>query len=295
MRFFPPLLACVVVAPCALVNAAEKPLAGLKPTTIVLWPGKPPGEATAVAETQEPDQGDRVLRITNVGRPTMTVYPVNRSGPRAPAVLVCPGGGYRILAFDKEGTEIARWLNSMGLAAAVLKYRVPDNRAGALADAQRALGVLRCRAHEWNIDTGRIGVIGFSAGGHLAARLSNDNKKRLYSEMDEADRLSCRPDFTILVYPAYLSGKDYRLVDEVAITTEAPPAFLVQTQDDRSYIDSSIAYYLALKKAGVAGELHLFPAGGHGYALRPTKHAVSRWPGLCEAWLRERGVLPTKK
>jgi acetyl esterase/lipase len=285
------VLVCFVVAVCASAGAAEKLPAGPKPSTVVLWPGKPPGETTAAAETQEPDQGDRVLRITNVSRPTMTVYPVDRGGAASPAVLVCPGGGYRVLAFDKEGTEVARWLNSLGVAAAVVKYRVPDNRAGALADAQRALGILRLRACEWDIDAGRVGVIGFSAGGHLAARLSNDHKKRSYSEVDQSDRLSCRPDFTILIYPAYLSGKSYRLAGEVAVTADTPQAFLVQTQDDRSYVNSSIAYYLALKKAGVAAELHLFPTGGHGYALRTSKHAVARWPDLCEAWLRERGVL----
>jgi acetyl esterase/lipase len=244
-------------------------------------------------ERAEPARGDDVRRVTNVGRPTMTVYPVAKAARPTPAVLVCPGGAYRILAIDKEGTEIAAWLNSIGVAAAVLKYRVPDNREGALQDAQRAMGLLRGAAKDWNIDPGRVGVMGFSAGGHLAARLSTNHQKRAYATVDAADRLSCRPDFTVLVYPAYLFNKERprEVVDEVVVTAATPPAFLVQTQDDLAHVDSSVAYYLALKKAGVRAEMHLFPAGGHGYGLRGDRRPAAEWPKLCEGWLRENGVV----
>jgi acetyl esterase/lipase len=263
------------------------------PLSVALWPDGAPGEPVGKQETDLPPRGDGVERITHVGKPTLTWFEVDKSQGPSPAVLVCPGGGYRALAFDKEGTEIAEWLRSIGIAAAVLKYRVPQNREGAFQDAQRAMGLLRRRAKQWNIDPKRVGVIGFSAGGHLAARLSTDYAKRAYANVDEADRFSCRPDFTVLVYPAYLSKKEEprELVDEVVVTDQTPPAFLVQTQDDRAYVDSSIAYYLALKKAGVTAELHLFPDGGHGYGLRRSKRPVSGWPRLCEAWLRDRGVI----
>ncbi|NLE37367.1 MAG: alpha/beta hydrolase [Pirellulaceae bacterium] len=276
----------------AVVSSAEVPFDNVRQFTVELWPDGPPGVATALPENERPSSED-TRRITDVGRPTMTVYRASESPKASPAVLVCPGGGYRILAYDKEGTEIAEWLNSIGITAAVLKYRVPDNRDGALQDAQRAMGLLRHRADAWNLDPNRIGVIGFSAGGHLSARLSTAYRGRTYPKVDDADAESCRPDFALLVYPAYLNKKDrpHKLTDEIVVTGETPPALLVQTQDDRRYVDSSIAYYLALKKAGVPAELHLYASGGHGYGLRPSKFAVSRWPELAETWLRANRIV----
>ncbi|HBO43024.1 MAG TPA: xylanase [Planctomycetaceae bacterium] len=273
-------------------SRAEVPFDNVRQFTVELWPDRPPGVATDLPENDRPSSED-TRRITDVGRPTMTVYRASESGKPSPAVLVCPGGGYRILAYDKEGTEIAQWLNSIGITAAVLKYRVPDNRDGALQDAQRAMGLLRHRASAWNLDPNRIGVIGFSAGGHLSARLSTAYGERTYSNVDEADAKPCRPDFTLLVYPAYLHKKDrpHELTDEIVVTGKTPPALLVQTQDDRPYVDSSIAYYLALKKAGVPAELHLYASGGHGFGLRPSKFVVSRWPTLAETWLRANEIL----
>jgi acetyl esterase/lipase len=266
-----------------------------KPVVIELWPDGAPGRVGKKAESEVPSD-DNVRRITNVSRPTLTIYRAKQGKTPSPAVLVCPGGAYRILSWDKEGTEVAEWLNSLGVTAAVLKYRVPQNREGAFQDAQRALRLLRHRAKEWKIDSRRIGVLGFSAGGHLSARLSTGYRKGAYKRVDEADAVSCRPDFTVLLYPAYLCKEKtrYELPDEITVTRGAPPAVLVQTQDDRRHIDSSIAYYLALKKAGVSAELHLYPSGGHGYGLRPTGRPVSKWPELVETWFRARGILGGK-
>ena len=249
--------------------------------TMELWP------ALAGKSTGDPVAGkdDGILRLTDVENPSITVFPATHGSSPAPAVLVCPGGGYSILAYNLEGTEIAQWLNSIGFTAVVLKYRVPDNRAGALEDAQRSLSLMRYHAGTWNIDPEHIGILGFSAGGHLAASTSAHAGGRSYTTVDDADQQRCTPDFTVLVYPAYLSDEHFALPTEVAVSSNTPPAFIVQTQDDKHYIDSSLAYYIALKSAGVPAELHLFPEGGHGYGLRPSKHAVSGWPALCGAWL----------
>lgn len=249
--------------------------------TVELWP------ALAGKSTGEPVAGkaDGILRLTKVESPSIAVFPVPRGDALAPAVLVCPGGGYSILAYDLEGTEIAQWLNSIGFTAVVVKYRVPDNRSGALEDAQRSLSLMRQNADAWNIDPARVGILGFSAGGHLAACASAGKGGRSYAAVDDADQQRCTPDFTVLVYPAYLSDEHFALPAEVSVTKDTPPAFILQTQDDKHYINSSLAYYIALKSAGVPAELHLFPDGGHGYGLRPTAHAVSGWPALCGAWL----------
>jgi len=263
-----------------------------EPIVLPLWPGAVPGETAAKEESLQPDRGDRITRITNVSVPTLAVYKApNQKAPR-PAVMVCPGGGYNILAYNLEGTEIAQWLNSIGYTAAVLKYRVPRNRDGAIQDAQRGLGLIRSHAQEWGIDPARVGVLGFSAGGHLSARLSTHNAQRRYAPIDEADALSCRPDFTVLVYPAYLGNSDWDLVDDIPVTSDTPPAFIVQTQDDKRLVPSSLAYYGGLSRAGVPAELHLFPTGGHGYGLRPSVYPVSDWPKLCETWLKR---LPRNK
>ncbi len=254
---------------------------------ITLWPELDGASRYSIQE----DQGDGVIRLSNVENPTLAVYLAPHTGASTPAVLVCPGGGYAKLAYNKEGTEVAEWLNSLGISAAVLKYRVPGNRAGALADAQRAMGLLRHHGEEWHIDPERIGILGFSAGGHLAACASNNFAERSYVAVDDADALSSRPNFSVLVYPAYLGGADLALVPEAPVSGNTPPAFIVQTQDDKHYIDSSISYYVALKNAGVSGELHVYPKGGHGYGLRPSENAVSTWPTLCGRWLKTIGVL----
>lgn len=286
------IAALLVSLPAGKIAAANR--SAEKPKEVKIWPGKPPGQSTDRKEHIRPANDD-VIRLTDVSSPTVTVFrPANATGP-VPAVLICPGGGYQILAMNKEGTDIAKWLSSIGLTGIVLKYRVPKNRDGAFQDVQRAMRLVRQHADQWEIDADRIGVMGFSAGGHLAASLSTRSATPAYSPVDAADKQSCKPDFTILIYPAYLGTKNYELTEGISISSATPPTFLVQTQDDKRYVNSSIAYYLGLKKADVPAELHLFPHGGHGFGLRASNHAVSQWPRLCEAWLRELAVLPNNK
>jgi acetyl esterase/lipase len=256
---------------------AERP----SPVILSLWPDRP-----AASERALPKNKKNVLCITDITSPSITVYSAAQTETAAPAVMICPGGAYNVLAYDLEGTEVAEWLNSIGFTAVVLKYTVPKNRDGALQDAQRAMGLIRQHSKEWNVDPARLGVLGFSAGGHLSARLSNTCETRSYPAVDEADSLSCRPDFTVLIYPAYLGDATYTLSEGITVTSNTPPAFIVQTQDDRTFINGSIAYYLALKKQNIPSELHFFPSGGHGYGLRPSDKDVSHWPELCGRWLK---------
>ena len=255
---------------------------------IALWPkGVPAPHDRALVEKSEvgPRRGPgTVNRISNVAEPSIKWYPAKGRRLRT-TVLVCPGGAYNILAWDLEGEEVAEWLNSIGVSAAVLKYRVPKNREGALQDAQRALGFLRSKAGDWNLDPERIGVLGFSAGGHLSATLSNHWRERKYPRVDGADDISCRPDFTVLVYPAYIGTPDFETADDFSLDEKAPPAFIVQTQDDTKHFPSSIAYNTELLKRGIEVELHTFPTGGHGYGLRPSAYPVSGWKDLCRDWL----------
>jgi len=260
------------------LSAAENP-----PVTVRLWLDRP----AAGDNEMPPGKRKDIHCLGGVTDPKIMVYPANRTDGLAPAVMVCPGGAYSVLAIDLEGTEVAEWLNSIGFTAVVLKYTVPKNRDGALQDAQRAMGLIRLHSKEWNVDPDRLGVMGFSAGGHLSARLSTTCATRSYTPVDEADSLSCRPDFTMLIYPAYLGDETYKLSEEIVVTTNTPPAFIVQTQDDNPHINSSITYYLALKKQKIPAEIHLFPAGGHGYGLRPSEKPVSHWPELCERWLKK--------
>jgi acetyl esterase/lipase len=182
---------------------------------------------------------------------------------------------------------VAAWLNRIGVTAVLLKYRVPDNRAGAYMDAQRAIRLVREHAKDWNIDPHRVGMMGFSAGGHLTARLSTGYETRAYPQVDATDQQSCRPDFALLIYPAYLADQQGRLTNEIVVTAQMPPTFLVHTRDDTNFVPSTVAYDAALKAAGVPVEFHLFDTGGHGYGLRPSAKAVSHWPGLCRMWLRK--------
>jgi acetyl esterase/lipase len=273
--------------------------------TLNLWPRVAPGtKPTAEAEADISKPGDYlvadkpIIRLGNVSQPTLTLYPAN-SNPSGTAVVVFPGGGYNILAYDLEGTEVCDWLNSINITCVLLKYRVPDTgpypkSPAALQDAQRALGMVRVHAHAdaWHIDPHRIGVLGFSAGGHLAAALSTHFEQRLYDPVDSADEQSCRPDFAVLVYPAYLSAAEGSLAiaPEIHVTQQTPPTFIVQAEDDYSYVDSSLAYFAALKSAKVPAELHIYAGGGHGYGLRPTDKPVTHWPELVEKWLRTIGM-----
>jgi acetyl esterase/lipase len=213
-------------------------------------------------------------------------------------VVVFPGGAYRILAIDLEGTEVCEWLNSIGVTCILLKYRVPDSgpypkSTNALQDAQRALGMVRAHAAEWHIDPNRIGVLGFSAGAHLAAALSTHFEQRLYPTADAADQQSCRPDFAVIVYPGYLalSEQNFAPNAEIHPTEKTPPTFIVQTEDDPVHVENSTVYFLALKNAKVPVEMHLFAKGGHGYGLRRTELPVTAWPKDVETWMRTIGIL----
>ena len=276
---------------------------------MALWPKSPPGEKGDIGvekDTSKPGEGliagKPVVRLGNVSIPTLTLYRPPKRKDTGAAVVVCPGGGYRILAMDLEGTEVCQWLNSAGVSAVLLKYRVPartglERYTAALQDAQRALSLARFHAAEWHIDPKRIGIMGFSAGGHLSAAASTRFDKRAYEPVDEADQVSCRPDFTMLIYPAYLVRKEGPdLSPELTVTSNTPPTFIVQAEDDHAArVENSLFYYLALKKAGVPAEMHLFASGGHGFGLRESDKAVTSWPKRAGEWMRKLGVLEGKK
>jgi acetyl esterase/lipase len=211
------------------------------------------------------------------------------------AVVICPGGGYNVLAMDLEGEEVAAWLNSIGVTGIVLKYRVPARNGqprhqAPLQDAQWALSLVRSHAADWRIDPGRIGILGFSAGGHLAAAAATNHDRRQYDALDAVDKVSCKPDFVVLIYPAYLTAKD-GLAPEIRVTKETPPTFLAHAADDPVSPENSIAFFKALRRAGVPAELHIYGSGGHGFGLRHSDHPCSTWPQRCEEWLRSRGLL----
>ncbi len=272
--------------------------------SLALWPRTPPGENRTNIVKQETARfggrlvgGKRILRVSNVSVPTITLYRPPSDKNSGAAVLVCPGGGYGILAIDLEGTEVCQWLNSIGVTGVLLKYRVPPRKGqlpyvAPLQDAQRALGLMRFHAPQWHIDPNRIGMIGFSAGGNLAALASTRFEQRTYSPVDQADQMSCRPDFAMLIYPGRLVQKEGpKLAPEIIVTSNTPPTFLIQTEDDPIHVENSLFYYLALKEAKVPAEMHLFAKGGHGYGLRKSNLAVSSWPKLAEEWMRRLGIL----
>jgi acetyl esterase/lipase len=275
---------------------------------ITLWPKGAPNEKGDVGEehdTTKPNDGlvsgQRVIRLGNVSKPEITLYRPSKEKDTGAAVVVCPGGGYNILAMDLEGTEICEWFNSIGVTGVLLKYRVPtrpgdDKHILPLQDAQRALSLVRFHAKEWNLDPKRIGVLGFSAGAHLTASLSTTFDRRAYEAVDDADRVSCRPDFSMPIYPAYLALKDQdnKIAPDLNVTTNTPPTFLIQAEDDGVRVENSLFYYLALKNAKVPVEMHLYPNGGHGYGLRPSDKLVTTWPKRAEEWLRGLGMLQAK-
>jgi acetyl esterase/lipase len=254
---------------------------------IYLWPGKVPGEkGEKKMAVIAPSENDNIIRISEVTNPAMEVFLSEESLKNGASVIICPGGGYHILAYDLEGTEIAAWLNSKGYTAFVLQYRVPDKRDGALQDVQRAVRIVRKNASKYGIDTEKIGVMGFSAGGSLSARAITNFNKMTYSPADKTDSLSCRPSFAMLIYPAYLDqGTGFSLTPELHLSPEVPPVFIFQTADDQ-YGNSAIVMAQAMRNAKLSAELHLLPVGGHGYGLRPGNRAAETWPGLAEAWLK---------
>jgi acetyl esterase/lipase len=283
-------------------------------TQVAIWPGKVPDAAPVAGPEVFADGTDRdflvagrpVAGVGKVSRPTMTVYSPEGKNTGA-AVVVFPGGGYWALAIDLEGTEVCDWLTSEGITCVLLKYRVPGEglfpKSGpypkspmALEDAQRTLGLVRFHAAEWKIDPQKIGVLGFSAGGHLVAAVSTHFKKRLYPAVDAADKESCRPDFAVAIYPGHMlenTSHSFELNPYVPVTRETPPTFILQAEDDPvDPVQNSLVYYAALKKAGAPVEMHLYAQGGHAFGLRRTKLPVTAWPQLVETWLGTIGMIP---
>jgi acetyl esterase/lipase len=253
---------------------------------IYLWPDKVPGE---IKEKQPPvlatSKNDSILRFAEVTNPAIEVFLPDQATKNGSTVIVCPGGGYGILAYDLEGTEIAAWLNKLGITAFVLQYRIPNKKEGALQDIQRAIRLVRNNAVQWNLDPLKIGVMGFSAGGSLSARASTLFNKKTYLPVDKSDSLSCRPSFTMLIYPAYLDqGPNLTLTSELELSKDVPPIFIFQTADD-PYGNSALVMAGALRNAKLPVELHFLSTGGHGYGLRPGKIAPETWPLLAEKWL----------
>ena len=288
-----------------------RPSSAAEPKVVDLWPGKPPGDAGIKGEEtsrihQSPLVGPTRL-ITNVTKPTLTIYPAPSDKNTGTAMVICPGGGYWDLYWELEGEEVAAWLNSVGMTGIILKYRCPrrpgDVRGepplGPQLDAQRAISLVRSRAAEWGIDPKRIGIVGFSAGGHLALATATGFGKRLYPPLDAVDQVSCRPDFAVACYSGYLKDKDK---DEIRpgfrIPADTPPVFLAHASDDNTSYGGSISensaiMYMALKRAGVPTELHIYATGDHDFGVRQNEKLPSSWPQLCVKWLQSRGLLRT--
>jgi acetyl esterase/lipase len=292
-----------VLSPSILLAVVTMGQTAEKPEVLDVWPGKPPGETKPIAE-EKMEESKGVKRITNVSKPTLTIFRPAKEKDNGAAVVICPGGGYNILAWDLEGTEVAEWLNSIGVTGIVLKYRVPRRPdqakdkppIGPLQDAQRAVSLVRDKVKEWHLDPKRIGILGFSAGGHLAASASTNFDKRAYEPQDDIDKIDCRPDFAIVIYPGYLVTKDKKeLNDDIRVRKECPPTFFAHASNDGVPVESSVRMYLALKEAKVPAELHVYATGGHGFGLRPSKDPCSTWPKSCEAWLRSQGFLKGEK
>ena len=283
-------------------------------TQMPIWPGEAPN-ARPAADSESLTTYNKLVGgkpwayVRNVSRPTLTVYsPMGKN--TGAAVVVFPGGGYQILAIDLEGTEVCDWLTSRGITCVLLKYRVPHSGPSwqadcncyinpkpqpALQDAQRTLGIVRLHAAEWHIDPRKVGVLGFSAGGHLVAAISNQFERRLYRPVDAADKESCRPDFAVALYPGHLwipGGGQFAFNPDLHVTRNTPPTFLLQAETDTvDNVNQSLVYYIALKDAGVPTEMHLFADGGHAFGLRRTKDPITEWPQLVEKWLKTIGVI----
>jgi acetyl esterase/lipase len=280
-------------------------------TQLPIWPGAVPDarpvDGPEVAGTVVDASGHEQLvggrpwiYVDRVSRPTMTVYSPQARNTGA-AVVVFPGGGYNVLAIDLEGTEVCDWLTAKGITCVLLKYRVPCVKVGpyrdcrtALEDAQRTVGLMRAQAARWHIDPQKIGVLGFSAGGHMVVAMSTHFEKRLYPAVDAADNESCRPDFAVALYPGHLAipEKDFALNPDIQVTSRTPPTFLLQAEDDPvDPVENSLVYYSALRKAGVSAEIHVYVKGGHAFGLRPTASPITRWPQLVETWLTTIGMI----
>lgn len=285
MRYF--ILSIFILTICNSGCISLKSTSNSTPFKVVLWESNNIG--ALVPERILPPNENNVRRITDVKEPFLTVFPAKGKGQK-PAVLVFPGGGYSILAHDLEGTEIAHWLNTLGITAIVVTYTVPKDREAAFKDGLRAVKLTKQHAQEWNINPDNIGVIGFSAGAHLSARLSSGNLPTLATS---SDSINSEINFTILIYPAYLNeANSNQLSSEFRITEAISPTFIFQTKDDINYVNGTVLYHAALEEAGIGVTFHLLENGGHGYGLRADSNTeVSKWPIMVEEWLRDRGII----
>jgi acetyl esterase/lipase len=286
-----------------------------EPEVLELWPGgNVPGDVGIEGEERffqlqvngKPYQvGGKPTRwLTNVTRPSVTLYPAPKAHNTGVAILICPGGGYHNLGWDVEGEEVVTWLNSIGITGILLKYRCPrrpgdvkgEPPLGPLLDTQRAISLVRSKAESWQIDPHKIGMVGFSAGGHLVGAAATNFEKRAYEAVDDVDKLSCRPDFAIMLYSGYFKVKDKeQLSPTIRVTPAAPPMFLVHASDDAiSDVEHSVTMYVAMKRAGLRAELHVYATGGHGFAVRKVGHPCETWTERCVEWLRSERVLPSK-
>ena len=263
-----------------------------EPQTLDVWPGRAPGDPQNAA----PEQWNG-KRVTNVTHPTLQIYRPEKNKDTEVGVVVCPGGGYRALMMSYEGEDVARWLNSIGITGIVLKYRVPApanvaKYIPALQDAQRSLSLVRSKAKEWNLDPDRIGILGFSAGGHLAAATSTNFDTRSYAALDDMDKISSRPDFAVVIYPGGVVAKgSSQLSPEIHVTDKTPPMFIVQADNDPVDPRNAAYLYLALHEAKVPAELHIYSQGGHGFGLGKPGSSSAAWPAACEAWMKAQGIL----
>ena len=274
-----------LVAMILCVGAAARGAEGNERETIELWPAErlqAPKEEEKGVESEWRGKW-KITRLQHVSKPTLTVFPAGK--PNGASVIVCPGGGYGILAWDLEGIEICQWLNTIGVTGFLLKYRVPKQRDAAFADAQRAVSLVRKRAKGSDLDPRRIGILGFSAGGHLAARTCTNFAQRAYEPVDAADTESPRPDFAVLIYPAYLEAKDGGLdAETLPVAKDTPPTFIAIATNDR-FAAGALAYFGALRAAKVRSELHVFRDGSHGCGMRPVDKGLTTWPALCATWM----------
>jgi acetyl esterase/lipase len=284
----------------ALLFATPAQADDAKPTMIDLWPGKPPGDPDGIEAKETPgEKGPK--RVDGVAKPTIAVYRPAKEKDTGAAIVVCPGGGYRMLAFEHEGTDVAAWLTSIGVTAVLLKYRVPQRPGDTesklpLQDAQRALSITRSKAADWGVDPARIGIVGFSAGGHLVANASTNFDQRAYEPVDDLDKAGCRPDFSILVYPGGILDRQdpKKLRDYLRVRKEMPPCLLVVSSDDKGSYAGTVLMAQAVREAGVPMELHVYAGGGHGYGMRKGDKPQNAWPQRAEEWMRNLGVLKAK-
>ena len=272
--------------------------------TINLWPSTPPGgipESIGEEKWEPGKENPPIVRVSNVSIPTLAFYPAKE--PNGACVVIFPGGGYNILAYNHEGSEIADWLNSIGVSAVVVKYRVPRREglakhAAPLQDAQRAIRLTRAHAKEWKIDPNKIGTLGFSAGGHLTVETVLRYNEQTYDPIDDADKLSARPDFACPIYPAYIMVDekdqkfDAQVADDVVVDANTPPVFISVAADDANRGGAAARFYLKMKEAGALCEIHIPIYGGHGYGIRPDKGVAAQWNKNCEIWLRAIKMIP---